>query len=158
MSDLSRVQDAGKLLVLRALQNGASTITDAAAQGFRMSASTFSRYREWLTKKGIIKSTTIVIDRSKLGFGTAGFFRVECHAANLVAQSIAQVSGTQDIHYIAGFGTGSGARDALLVKAVARTTNDLEQLKGVLEVLPGVRSVICWPVMWSAKETLALPI
>jgi Lrp/AsnC family transcriptional regulator len=145
------------LAILAHLQKDASLTTKALAKRTGTSQPPCWRHRERLRGQGYIKSTVVIADRRKLGFGWLIFVhltlpRLSEEASAELLRRIDRVPGILECHTVLG-------EMGLMLKVIAPSLESYQRLLlGEISRLPGVQAIRSTVTLLEIKSTTAIPL
>lgn len=140
--------------VLRVLQKDSGRRDKALAHEAAMSRSTLRRIRAKAKNDGTIKGVVTVLDRNKIGYPVAAFFKIvssHFRSTEAVAESLKAYPGVQELHVLDG-------THYLLAKICSKTPQELSRIQQYILTLKDVQEVRFQVAMRTILETTRLPV
>lgn len=151
MSKTPNIDDTDKKILALLMKDAKIPYTDIAKQLFVSSGTVHVRMKK-LEKLGIVRSATLVVDYSKLGYDVVAFLGIYLDKSSLYEKVAAEMQMIPEIvsaHYITG-------NYSIFIKIVCRDTDHLrEVLHDKIQAIDGIQRT---ETLISLEESINRPL
>jgi DNA-binding Lrp family transcriptional regulator len=144
---------SNKLAVLNEMQRDCQRSRKAISREVGISEANLCKIVSDLRYTGHIRKIAAVLDRSKVGYASLAFFKVECMMQDGIdiAPKLAEMDVVLEVHRL-------GIDSNLLLKCIGHSPEELFQLQQKIRDFPGVRRVNVEVALSTVKESAEVPI
>jgi len=151
MSNTPKIDETDKKILALLMQDAKMPYTDIAKKLFVSSGTVHVRMKK-LEQLGIVKSATLLVDYSKLGYDVVAFLGIYLDKSSLyekVAARMQQIPEIVSAHYITG-------NYSIFIKIVCRDTDHLrEVLHDKIQAIDGIQRT---ETLISLEESINRPL